>query len=210
MRELQVPNFYEDKGNLFSQSKDGKSIYGEQVTTRGGKFFRIFSPLRSKLSSSMRLGLKPDLRKGDHMLYLGAGAGTTASHISDSLSAGTIFAVEFAPVPFIKLTSLSTIKDNVYPILSDAQKPEMYGIFMDRVDVIYQDVSQPNQIDIFAKNMNYFDVKRGILMLKTFSLRSDFSIDKEIMRIKENFSVQQIKDISRFHRGHYAITVSSN
>jgi fibrillarin-like pre-rRNA processing protein len=209
MRELQVPNFFEDKGNLLTQSKDGKSIYGEQVTNRGGKYYRIFSPLRSKLSSSMRLGLKPDLRKGDHMLYLGAGAGTTASHISDSLSDGSIFAVEFAPVPFIKLTSLSGIKENIFPILSDAQKPEMYGLFVDKVDIVYQDVSQPNQIEIFANNMDYFGSQRGILMLKTFSLRSDFSIEKEIKKIKDNFSVQQVKDISRFHRGHYAITVTN-
>ncbi|MCL4447807.1 MAG: fibrillarin-like rRNA/tRNA 2'-O-methyltransferase [Thermoplasmatales archaeon] len=210
MRELQVPNLFEERGNLYSQSRDGKSIYGEQVTNKGGRYYRVFSPLRSKLSSSIRLGLKPDIRKGDHMLYLGAGTGTTASHIADSLSAGTIFAVEFAPVPFIKLTSLSGIKDNLFPILSDAQKPEMFGMFIDKVDVIYQDVSQPNQIEIFAKNMGYFGVQRGILMLKTFSLRSDFSIDKEIGKIRESFSIQQIKDISRFHRGHYAITVSSN
>jgi fibrillarin-like pre-rRNA processing protein len=209
MRELQVPNFFEDKGNLYSQSKDGKSIYGEQVTNRGGKYYRIFSPLRSKLSSSIRMGLKPDIRKGDHMLALGTGAGTTASHLADSLSTGSIFAVEFAPVPFIKLTSLSGIKENIFPILSDAQKPELYGIFVDRVDIVYQDVSQPNQIDIFAKNLEHFGTKRGILMLKTFSLRSDFSVEKEINRVKENFSVHQVKDISRFHKGHYAITVSS-
>ena len=210
MREIQVPNFYEDKGNLFSQSRDGNSIYGEQVTSRGGKYYRIFSPLRSKLSSSMKLGLRPDIRKGDHMLYLGAGAGTTASHLADSLSTGSIFAVEFAPVPFIKLASLSGIKENIFPILSDAQKPETYGVFVDRVDIIYQDVSQPNQIDIFAKNMDYFGSQRGILMLKTFSLRSDFSVNDEIKKIKDKFSVQQVKDISRFHRGHYAITVSTN
>jgi fibrillarin-like pre-rRNA processing protein len=210
MRELHVPNFFEDRGNLYSQSKDGKSIYGEQVTNRGGKYFRVFSPLRSKLSSSLRLGLKPDIRKGDHMLYLGAGAGTTTSHLSDSLSSGLIFAVEFAPVPFIKLTSLSGIKENVFPILSDAQKPETYGLFVDKVDIVYQDVSQPNQVEIFSRNMEFFGAQRGILMLKTFSLRSDFSIDREIEKIKGDFSVQQVKDISRFHRGHYAITVTSN
>ncbi|MCL4333748.1 MAG: fibrillarin-like rRNA/tRNA 2'-O-methyltransferase [Candidatus Thermoplasmatota archaeon] len=209
MRELQVPNLFEDRGNLYSQSKDGKSIYGEQVTNRGGKYFRVFSPIRSKLSSSIRLGLKPDIRKGDHMLYLGAGAGTTASHVSDSLSDGVIFAVEFAPVPFIKLTSISGIKENIFPILSDAQKPETFGLFIDRVDILYQDVSQPNQIDIFAKNLDHFGAKRGILMLKTFSLRSDFSVEKEIRRIRDNFSVGQVKDISRFHKGHYAITVTN-
>lgn len=209
MRELQVPNLFEDRGNLYSQSKDGKSIYGEQVTNRGGKYFRVFSPIRSKLSSSIRLGLKPDIRKGDHMLYLGAGAGTTASHVSDSLSDGVIFAVEFAPVPFIKLTSISGIKENIFPILSDAQKPETFGLFIDRVDILYQDVSQPNQIDIFSKNLDHFGAKRGILMLKTFSLRSDFSVEKEIRRIRDNFSVGQVKDISRFHKGHYAITVTN-
>lgn len=210
MRELGIPNFYEDKGTLYSLSIDGKSIYGEKVVNRGSKYFRLFSPLKSKLASSIRLGLKPDIRKDDHVLYLGAGAGTTASHLADSLFSGSLFAIEFAPVPFIKLDSISRVKENIIPILTDAQKPETFGIFIDRVDLVYQDVSQPNQIEIFTKNMKYFGARRGILMLKTFSLRSDFSVENEIKRIKEEFKVQQIKDISRFHRGHFAITVSFN
>lgn len=210
MREIGVPNFFEDRGNLYSLSRDGKSIYGEQVTSRGGKSYRIFSPLRSKLSSSIKLGLKPEILKDDHILYLGAGAGTTVSHLADSTSSGMVFAIEMSPSPFIKLMSLSRIKDNVYPVLADAQRPEMYGLFLDKVDSIYQDVSQPNQIEIFIKNMEYFNSKKGILMLKTFSLRSDFSVDREINKLKNNFNVRQAKDISRFHKGHYAVVVSTN
>ncbi len=210
MREISVPNFYEDRGNLYSASKDGKSIYGEQVLSKGGKFFRLFSPLRSKLSSSLKLGLKPDIRKEDHTLYLGAGAGTTVSHLADSLSSGIILAVEISPSPFIKLMSLSRIKDNVYPIVADAQRPEMFGLFVDRVDSVYQDISQPNQVEIFVKNMDFFNARRGLLMLKTHSLRSNFSVDQEIRKVKENFKILQIKDISRFHRGHYAITISAS
>ncbi|MEM3448767.1 MAG: fibrillarin-like rRNA/tRNA 2'-O-methyltransferase [Candidatus Micrarchaeaceae archaeon] len=100
-----------------------------------------------------------------------------------------MFAVEFAPVPFIKLTSLSDIKDNVFPIISDAKKPETYGVFVGSIDIVYQDVSQPNQVKIFTKNIDFFGAQRGDLMLKTFSLRNDFSIDKEIEKIKDNFSV---------------------
>lgn len=210
MRETRFPNFFEEKGNLYSQSRDGMSIYGERVIGKGGKYYRLFSPLRSKLSSSIRLGFKPEVRAGDHMLYLGAGAGTTTSHLADALSDGSIFAIEFSPVPFIKLMSLAEVKENVFPIFSDAQKPENYELFIDRVDIIYQDVSQPNQIEIFEKNMKFFNSERGILMLKTYSLRSDFSVEKEIRKIKERFSVQQVRDISRFHRGHYAISISSN
>ncbi|MEM0050146.1 MAG: fibrillarin-like rRNA/tRNA 2'-O-methyltransferase [Candidatus Micrarchaeaceae archaeon] len=82
MRELKVPNFFEDRGNLYSQMKGGKSIYGEQVTNRGGRYYRIFSLLRSKLSSSLTLGRRPDIREGDHMLYLGVGIGTTTSYLT--------------------------------------------------------------------------------------------------------------------------------
>jgi fibrillarin-like pre-rRNA processing protein len=210
MREIFVPNFYEEGGRIFSLSKDGKSIYGEAVTVRGKNSYRLFSPLRSKLSSSIKVGLKPVIKREDHVLYLGAATGTTVSHMSDAVSSGAVFSVEVSPVPFIKLMSLSEVKKNVFPILSDAQRPETFAPFVDRVDLIYQDVSQPNQVDIFSKNMLFYNSKRGIIMLKTFSLRSELSVKEEIRKIEENFSVEEVKDISRFHKGHLAITVSSS
>jgi len=209
MRETSIPNVFEENGTIFTRCRDCKSIYGEVVLERGGSCYRLFSPLRSKFASSIRLGFRPDIKEEDHILYLGAGAGTTASHISDSITSGILYAIEFSPVPFVKLLSVSEVKRNIFPILQDAQKPRIFGIFIDRVDLVYQDISQPNQVDIFIENMNFFRAERGILMLKSFSLRSDHSPDNEIKKLRKHFRVNQIKDISRFHRGHLSIFVSS-
>ncbi|MEM3845078.1 MAG: fibrillarin-like rRNA/tRNA 2'-O-methyltransferase [Candidatus Parvarchaeota archaeon] len=79
-----------------------------------------------------------------------------------------MFAVEFAPVPFIKLTSLYGTKDKMFSIISDPQKPDGYGLFADSIYIVYQDASQPNQVEIFTKNMDFFGAQREMLMLKTF------------------------------------------
>ncbi|MGC8645542.1 MAG: fibrillarin-like rRNA/tRNA 2'-O-methyltransferase [Thermoplasmata archaeon] len=208
MKETSVPNVLEENGTIFTKCGDCKSVYGEVVLERGGSCYRLFSPLRSKLASSIKLGIRPDIEEGDHILYLGAGAGTTASHISDSVSSGIIYAVEFSPVPFIRLLSVSETKKNIFPILQDAQRPKVFGVFVDRVDMVYQDISQPNQVDIFIENMNFFGARKGVLMLKSFSLRSDHSPDNEIKRLRGHFRVKQVKDISRFHRGHFAVVVA--
>ncbi|MEL9914971.1 MAG: fibrillarin-like rRNA/tRNA 2'-O-methyltransferase [Thermoplasmatales archaeon] len=209
MKETSIPNVFEENGKIFTRSVDCRSVYGELVVEKGNSCYRLFSPLRSKLASALRLGLKADLKDDNYVLYLGAGAGTTASHISDSVSSGVIYAVEISPVPFIKLMSVCEIKKNVLPILQDAQKPKLFAPFIERVDLIYQDVSQPNQVDIFINNMDFFSPKSGILMLKSFSLRSDHTPDNEIRKIKKAFDVTQVKDISRFHKGHLAVVVKN-
>ncbi|MEM0128161.1 MAG: fibrillarin-like rRNA/tRNA 2'-O-methyltransferase [Thermoplasmatales archaeon] len=208
MKETPIPNVFEENGSIFTKSRDCKSVYGEPVLERGDFCYRLFSPLRSKLASAIKMGVKPEIKDSNYVLYLGAGAGTTASHLSDSISSGRLYAIEFSPVPFIKLVAVSEIKRNIYPILQDAQKPRLFAPFIDRVDVVYQDVSQPNQVDIFIENMNFFRAKRGILMLKSFSLRSDHSPDNEIKKISNSFDVKQFKDISKFHRGHFAVVVN--
>ncbi len=209
MNETFIDNLYEENGKFFTFTKYPKSVYGEDIIKRNNSYFRLFSPLRSKLSSSLRLNLKPEIKKNFHIVYLGASTGTTVSHLSDIVGDGTVFAVEFSPMPFVKLLQLSIGRENIMPMLLDASRPETYGIFVDRADMLYQDIAQPNQIDIFIRNMNFFKAKRGILMFKTYSMRAETSVDNEIKKLKEEFKVLQVKDISRFHKGHYAIYVTS-
>lgn len=209
MKEIFADNLYEENGKLFTASKYPKPVYGEDVIKRNNVYYRLFSPLRSKLSSSIKSGLRPEIKKSFHVIYLGASTGTTVSHVSDIVSDGLVFAIEFSPMPFVKLMQLSSVRGNVLPMLLDASKPQTFGIFIDKTDLIYQDIAQPNQIDIFIRNMKFFSAKRGILMFKTYSMRAGSSINDEIKKLKDEFNVQQVKDISRFHKGHYAITVTS-
>ncbi|MCL4412374.1 MAG: fibrillarin-like rRNA/tRNA 2'-O-methyltransferase [Candidatus Thermoplasmatota archaeon] len=209
MQETFLKNLYEENGRMYTKSSYPKPVYGEDVFKRGNAYYRTFSPLRSKLASSIKTGLKPVILENDHILYLGASTGTTVSHLSDIITGGMIFAVEFSAIPFVKLIQLGDERENVFPMLLDGNKPQQYSVLIDRVDLIYQDVSQPNQIEIFEKNMEFFRAKRGILMFKTFSVRADVSIEEQVKKIKEHFQVHQVKDISKFHKGHYAITVSN-
>lgn len=209
MKKTTIDNLYEENSKLFTVSRYSRPVYGEDIIKRGDIYYRLFSPLRSKLSSSIKLGLKPEIKKYYHVVYLGASTGTTVSHVSDIVSEGEVYAIEFSSIPFIKLMQLGLNRENVIPILLDASKPHTYGLFVDRADLIYQDIAQPRQIDIFLDNMRFFNAKSGILMFKTYSIRAHSSIKNEISRIEKELKVQQVKDISRFHRGHYAITVTS-
>jgi len=210
MKSTGIPNLYEEGNSLYTLTKFEKPVYGERILIRNSKMYREFSPLRSKLASSIKLGFKPELGEEDHMLYLGASTGTTASHISDILSKGVIFAVEFSPVSMIKLSELGKSRENLIPLLLDANKPEQYEPFIDWVDMIYQDIAQPNQIDIFLKNVKYYSPKRGIIMYKSYSMRSNTELKNEINKLKKYFKNISMKNIERFHKGHYAIYVSNH
>lgn len=41
---------------------------------------------------------------------------------------------------------------------------------VESVDLLYQDISQKNQVEIFLKNMEKFDVKKAIIMVKARSI----------------------------------------
>ncbi len=209
MKGTSIPNLFEEGNSLYTLTKFGKPVYGERIVIRNSRMYREFSPLRSKLSSSIKLGFKPEFREEDHLLYLGASTGTTASHICDILSEGEIYAVEFSPVSMIKLSELAKSRENLIPLLLDASKPEQYGPFIDRVDIIYQDIAQPNQIDIFLKNAKYYSPKRGIIMYKSYSMRSDAELKNELNKLKKYFKNISMKNIERYHKGHYAIFVSN-
>jgi fibrillarin-like pre-rRNA processing protein len=53
----------------------------------------------------------------------------------------------------LKLADLSQIRTNLIPILDDANKPHIYLHLAEKVDVIYSDVAQPNQTEIFMNNI---------------------------------------------------------
>ena len=48
------------------------------------------------------------------------------------------------------------------PILADANKPLSYMRRISGVDVVYQDIAQKNQVEIFLKNIDLYLKKGGI------------------------------------------------
>ncbi|HID72632.1 TPA: fibrillarin-like rRNA/tRNA 2'-O-methyltransferase, partial [Candidatus Micrarchaeota archaeon] len=131
-----------------------------------GKELRMWDSYRSKLSGALRKGLKTfPFKEGSKVLYLGASTGTTPSHLSDIVGDdGEIFAVEFAPQCMKSLIALAELRENLIPIHADARIPRDYDE-VGEVDIIYQDVAQPDQDDILIKNANMFLKMGGIAMI---------------------------------------------
>lgn len=152
----------------------GTSVYGEQIFTDNSIEFRVWAPKTSKLSAAIHKGLKNTfLKPGSVVLYLGASTGTTVSHVSDIIgNDGMIFAVEVSPTTCRNLVFLAEARSNIAPILADASQPQAYADRLVKVDWLYQDVAQKNQLEIFLKNVKLFLKSKGfaILALKARSI----------------------------------------
>jgi fibrillarin-like pre-rRNA processing protein len=145
----------------------GDKVYGERLINYKGIEYREWDPFRSKLAALiLENPITNFLNKEIKCLYLGASTGTTVSHLSDILDNGIIYAVEFAERSMRQLIQNISKRSNIIPILGDARYPTTYSnsIFTD-INLIYQDVSQPNQAEIAIDNANYYLNKNGVIIL---------------------------------------------
>jgi len=146
---------------------------------------------------------------------LGAASGTTVSHVSDILTDGLVYAVEFSPRTMRDLIKLCDQRPNIIPILADANQPRSYAHIVETVDVIFQDVAQPNQAEIAAINSKYFLEDDGHLMLsiKSRSIDTVASPKKvfkdEVKKLESDFDVEfevlQRKELDPFHEDHLGV-----
>ena len=168
------PGVYQLEDNVATVNlRPQVKVYGEKLVDYEDKELRIWDPRRPKLAAAIRNGLVTFPFKGDSkVLYLGASAGTTPSHLSDSLVHGSLFCVEFSPRMMRELLHLSRQRDNLIPILDDATKPHHYQSLMEEVDVVYCDVAQPRQTELFMDNMRRFlkEDGLGIIAIKSRSI----------------------------------------
>ncbi|WOF16847.1 fibrillarin-like rRNA/tRNA 2'-O-methyltransferase [Methanoplanus sp. FWC-SCC4] len=151
------------EGILVSKGQGG--VYSEKMI----KGHRVWDPYRSKFAALAMIRKDVDLLPSQKVLYLGAANGTTVSHFADYVEC--VYAVEFAPRPMQDLIVVAGRRKNIIPIMGDATRPEEYAPFVEEVDLIYQDVAQPNQAEIAIANLPF--LKLGgevILMLKTRSV----------------------------------------
>ena len=145
----------------------GKEVYGERLYQFKNEEYRAWDPYRSKLAAILLNNPMLNLLSTDlRCLYLGASSGTTISHLSDIAYKGTIYGVEFAPRSMRQLIQNTTKRKNLIPILSDARYPYKFAesVFND-IDLIYQDVAQPNQAEIAIANSDYYLKKNGIIII---------------------------------------------
>ena len=138
----------------------GVTVYTEKLVTEGDTEYRSWNPNKSKLAAGILNGLQTfPFSPESVVLYLGAASGTTASHISDVCCKGFVFCVEFSPRTARELVYTCEKRDNMIPILEDASKPESYTDVVTEVDIIYQDIAQPNQSEILKRNFIFLKEK---------------------------------------------------
>lgn len=186
-------------------SKGEGGVYRERML--GGS--RVWDPYRSKLSALYHVGAGIELTSGMRVLYLGAANGTTVSHVADYVD--VVYAVEFAPRPMQDLLEVCRRRRNIIPIMADAARPEQYAPLVEAVDLLYQDVAQPDQASIMLRNGVF--LKTGgtvILMLKTRSV----DVRKEPAEVFQDtidsltsagLIVKESEWLAPFHADHAAI-----
>jgi fibrillarin-like pre-rRNA processing protein len=145
----------------------GRKVYGEWLFRVGDVEYREWNSYRSKLSAALLKGIKDlVIKEGSKVLYLGAGSGTTPSHVSDIVGPkGTVYGVEFAPRVVRELLGVAEERRNIVPILGDARFPHKYAHIVDYAEVIYADVAQPNQASIVNANAKHFLIDGGYVYL---------------------------------------------
>jgi fibrillarin-like pre-rRNA processing protein len=201
----------EDTRRLCTKNLVHGSVYGEKLITIGQDEYRIWDPYRSKLAAVVLKGASIPLKKDSKVLYLGAANGTTVSHVSDILSKGTVFAVEFSPRAMQDLLRVSTPRMNLIPIFADAGHPGSYRNLVPEVDIIYQDIAQRDQALIAIRNAELFLKKDGflILMIKSRSIDSARKtkevIDSEVKKLEDYFKIRELINMEPFHSDHMAV-----
>ena len=166
-----------DRRALWTMNSNPKvSVYGETLKKFNGVEYRRWDPNRSKLGAGMmRTNREKNLllpEEGTTVLYLGAGHGTSISHLYDHLCGqdnelgGRLVAVDLASRCLRDLTHLAKTRPGLVPILGDARKHSAWGVLVPRrVNWLFQDVAQSGQVDIFIAACKRFLNIDGIALL---------------------------------------------
>jgi len=217
MKKTNIEGVYRDKKQLFTENLEscrGIKVYNEKIIKKNNREYRSWNPYRSKLAAAILNGLEIDLKKDFKVLYLGAATGTTISHVSDVVKDGTVYAVEMSPIAMKKLLEVSKKRKNLIPILANANHPDKYSTIVPQVDLVYQDISQRNQANIFISNVSKYLKKSGsgILIIKArsvdISLKPRQVYENVCSQIKNgDLKILKIVDLGPFERDHAAISV---
>ena len=190
----------------------GVQVYQEKLLEYEDLELRLWNPRRSKLAACIVKGLESfPFKKDSKVLYLGASAGTTPSHISDVCTGGRIYAVEFSPTMMRDLLDVCDSRKNLLPLLEDATRPHDYLHLVEKVDVVYSDVAQVDQTGLFLENFKLFakDDAICILMIKARSIdvsRKPKDIFKEEKNrlIKSGLKVIEEIKLDPYEKDHIA------
>ncbi len=207
----------DQKNRLATRNKvPGTNVYGERLVKINDEEYRLWDPFRSKYAAAFLSGMKflPQLKK-KNILYLGVSTGTTPSHFSDILDNGYIYGVEFSPKIMRKFYRLAEQRPNLIPILADVRRPEEYSSYVFDVDLLYQDVSQPEQATIFGRNAQEYlkPGGDGVIAIKSqsidVSLEPEEIFSKQMSILEDKFDLKVIEhsSIDAFEKKHAVIVI---
>ncbi|MFH0929114.1 MAG: fibrillarin-like rRNA/tRNA 2'-O-methyltransferase [Candidatus Aenigmatarchaeota archaeon] len=217
MREIFNGVFLDDKKLLTENSVPGYRPFDEEILKRGRHEFRVWNPRRSKLAAAIVKGIKiVPIKKGSKILYLGSAHGMTPSFIANIVKdTGIVYAIEFSDRCFNNLLPLCEKYKNITPILADARKPETY-YWVEKVDVVYIDVAQPDETEIAVRNCKEFLKPKGYLMMAVKSRSIDVTkspgkiYKEEIEKLKKaGFEIVDWKTLDPLEKAHAFIVARS-
>jgi len=206
------PGVYKVNGRLATEnSSPSFRVYDEKLFHARGVEYREWDPFRSKLAAAVLKGMSEfPIDRNTRVLYLGASSGTTASHVAD-ITGDVVYCVEYAKRMMRELLSVCERKRNMIPILGDANLPATFARNIGRVEVVYQDVAQKNQTEIFVKNMRYFKAEAGLFAIKARSINCIEPPKKvfreEVAKLKEEFTVLDEIELSPYDKDHILVNV---
>ena len=183
----------------------GPRVYGEP--TDGD--WRLWDAGRSKLAAMLEAGLDTGLAGGETVLYLGAASGTTVSHVADF--AGPTYAVEFAPRPVRDLVGVAEDRENLFPLLKDARKPDTYAHVVESgVDALVQDVATRGQARVAVENARFLaDDGRLLAAFKARSedvTRDPDAVFEELLDdLGEAYDVLETARLEPYHDDHLGV-----
>ncbi|MFP4005486.1 MAG: fibrillarin-like rRNA/tRNA 2'-O-methyltransferase [Candidatus Hadarchaeia archaeon] len=188
----------------------GTRVYEEKLIEYRGEEYRTWDPYRSKLAAAILREIEDvPLEKGSKVLYLGAASGTTASHVSDIVGEeGMVYCVEISSRPLRDLLMTCKDRENIAPILDDAQKIGNYRGLVEEVDVVYQDVAHPEQTNILLENSRAFLREEGKAMIALKARSIDVTKEpreifrNEIERLNREMEVLDSKLLDPYEKDH--------
>lgn len=207
MKEIQ-PGIFRQNNKIYTKAASEEAVYGETFIQENGVKYRNWQPSRSKVGAAVMKGFDLGLEQDFDVLYLGAASGTTVSHFSDILEEGFVFSVEYSDTTARDLVKVAEQRENIVPILDNARQPENYEDLVPEVDMVFQDISQSDQAEIFIRNCKKFLKDNGIGLLSVKARSISTSRDKDEIfgevrnKIQEEFEVVEETELDPYEKEH--------
>jgi fibrillarin-like pre-rRNA processing protein len=209
------PNVYTERHGrrtrFFTKGNVKESFFDEFVLAKPDGFYREIDPMRSKLFAAIAKDISQiGVKEESIVLYLGASHGYTVSFLSDMVAKGFIFALDFAPRVVRDMVFIAEKRANIAPMLADANQPDTFKEFLpsEGVDVVFMDIAQKNQVEIFTKNCHQFLKPGGfgLLALKSRSIdvtKKPALLFREVrVALEKEFVVVDYRELYPFEKDH--------